>query len=284
MSGNQRGHAYIEQDGGYTISHPAPLRAPSDTVLIEVLRRHAAGDQTPVKSDGDLSWCSHTFSMDRGISPPAKPLQPERIADARMKLAEAIDARAAIQRQRVALIQAVAVASAEVEATQQRLDDLAGRDRQMWASWADGDHNAQPRPLPSEPIHRELTALHDAAIKRHIGAQAALDTAQDQQLQLEAAANSLVFEMQMAVLINVADEWRERRRAAMEVKAIGDAIVEGLSKFAAIHKASAAVTAIRQPAFSPKEAEQMVARVTAQQMAENYAKALLVDPEFKLEP
>src|SRR5271154_5596602 len=62
--------AFHIQDGGYTKSAPAPLRAPSPANQAEALRRHLEGDNTPLRSDGDPGWSSfvgHPIA-DKGIS------------------------------------------------------------------------------------------------------------------------------------------------------------------------------------------------------------------------
>jgi len=120
------------------IDHPAPLRAPSAGHQAEALRRHLAGDTTPLRSDGADGWSSliglpmgfaHKGIVVGPVAEPEIPLVPDAVDQLQLLLAQ----RAKLQTQRAHLQRVLADAREAEAAAKQRIADLDDRDTAAWA-------------------------------------------------------------------------------------------------------------------------------------------------------
>jgi hypothetical protein len=208
MSGTNR--AFVQPDGGYTVSSPAPLRAPSPQNVAEVLRRHQDGDQTPVRSDGDVGWTSWVGKQiaNKGVFEGLP--DTTSIPHPRTALRKAIAARNALSDEMRRLGADLQDAEAHETAAREKLDHVADLDRAAWADWADGNRQA-PAPANSLQRRTELDAIHQSAKRKVEALRSTYNASSATYLAKAPEVEKVLADAQTAVVLEISNELKERR-------------------------------------------------------------------------
>jgi hypothetical protein len=264
-------------------------RGPTEQEQAELLRRHAVGDTTPLRTSADPSWTSVIGMPAPGIDHPLKGVShgipmppPEVMHDPRGALASAIAERNRLTTQRQDLLATVAKCSVEVSDAQQRLDGLGEADRRAWAQWADGP-TEKPRPIPSAPLHSEFLALLDAAKRKHLAAHEALDAFAQSFADTLGQINAQIKRCQESIVLEEANRLRTEMAHLMIETEKRNAAIQRLAQWLAKNGHQQAFTAVRQPLHSNEQRKSMRARLDASiQSAEKYPDALLGAPTSRI--
>ena len=286
MSGT--GRAYVEfQSETLKVEHPAPLRAPSPQVQAEALRRHQAGDRTPLRSDGDPGWCTPTNGKQvmPGMSWPDPPATDDFHMDhPRQALAKVIASRDALFDKMARLAADVRAAEQEVVATGLASDRIAEIDRALWSDWADGDRGA-PAPANSLQKRAEADALAQSAKRKLAAATEAHATGQAEYLSKIPGIESEVSACLADCVFDEADGLRDRLRRQMIEADRVQAQVNGLVRWLRAHGgAQRAASKLLQPILPPEQQVQFKKeRDAIEQAAAALPDRLLRDPNAKMD-
>ena len=282
MSGRQQGANIQHVSETLVVSHPAPLRGPSPHHLAEVSRKHASGDLSPTRSDGDPSWTSlvginlQQARSEVSTGNPEPP--PEPMVDPRGALRLALAERATHERQRAGLAAAIGSARVEVENAKQAADTLTSMDTSSLARWADGDRS-KPAPVSSQQKRTELQAIAAASQRKLVAAQQAYDAAEPRLADELARINAVIATARKSIVLDEGSAIiRELGRLGVEADRCR-ARLRGLVEWARRHEEPTAVTHLLQPPFGSDELRKL--RIQLDVIVGNaasYPDTLLHDP------
>jgi hypothetical protein len=265
------------------VSHPAPLRPPSPAVQAEALRRHLAGDATPVKTDGDPSWTSRVGQPMANRGTFEGHADTATVPHPRNGLKKAIKARYALSSETHRLGAELKDADDAEAAARAELDHLAATSRHELSVWADGDRFA-PAPVNSLQKRTELEAGHQSAKRKAIALRDAYKAAESVYTAKAPEAEKVLREAMANVVIAEAEELKEERlRLQIEIARI-NAMLSGLeSALKAAGSGTAAARVVR--AIDPVNAKKQAAQpelAEIEKAAFAFPKLLLSDPTAEL--